>query len=420
MQAPLLSGRLFLVLIGFGSARGLSIPLLAPPVPHTPRHAPVASNAADRLEAKVDRLQATLDRMMSQEDAAVPAVADEKPAGARTALRARFVGVGSCAPPTRVTNDMLEELVDTSDEWITQRTGIRSRHLLAPGEGLSEIAATAAARALEHAGVGADEIDLVVVATSSPDDMFGDAAYVANSVGATRAVAYDITAACSGFLFAVNTAALYLHTGHYGTALVVGADALSRWVDWKDRNSCVLFGDGAGAVVMRAAPSDAEAGLLGYEMHSNGAGRCELQLPYDGAPRPLTETIGEVTRGAYRPIELNGREVYRFATSAVPEVLEEALANAGMRAADVDWLLLHQANIRILETCAKKLGVPMEKMISNLDEYGNTSAGSIPLALDEAVKSGKVQPGDVIACAGFGAGLSWGAAVIRWDYEFAG
>ena len=247
---------------------------------------------------------------------------------------------------------MLEELVDTPDEWITQRTGIRSRHLLAPGEGLSEIAATAA-RALEHAGVGADEIDLVVVATSSPDDMFGDAAYVANSVGATRAVAYDITAACSGFLFAVNTAALYLHTGHYGTALVVGADALSRWVDWKDRNSCVLFGDGAGAVVMRAAPSDAEAGLLGYEMHSNGAGRCELQLPYDGAPRPLTETIGEVTRGAYRPIELNGREVYRFATSAVPEVLEEALANAGMRAADVDWLLLHQANIRILETCAK-------------------------------------------------------------------
>ena len=171
---------------------------------------------------------------------------------------------------------------------------------------------------------------------------------------------------------------------------------------------------------MRAAPSDAEAGLLGYEMHSNGAGRCELQLPYDGAPRPLTDTIGEVTRGAYRPIELNGREVYRFATSAVPEVLEEALANAGMRAADVDWLLLHQANIRILETCAKKLGVPMEKMISNLDEYGNTSAGSIPLALDEAVKSGKVQPGDVIACAGFGAGLSWGAAVIRWDYEFAG
>jgi len=240
---------------------------------------------------------------------------------------------------------------------------------------------------------------------------------VARAVGATNAVAFDLTAACSGFLFGVNTAAQFLHNGAYDTAIVIGADALSRWVDWDDRNTCVLFGDGAGAVVMRATAEDGEAGLLGYEMHSNGAGRPDLNLGYDGDTRVLgaaDSSIASVTTGEYKPIAMNGKEVYKFATTCVPAVLGEALDNAGVTADEVDWLLLHQANIRIMETVAKKLGIPMDKVITNLAEYGNTSAGSIPLALNQAVREGKVKKGDVIACAGFGAGLSWGGAVIRW------
>ncbi|KAL1522657.1 hypothetical protein AB1Y20_017635 [Prymnesium parvum] len=262
------------------------------------------------------------------------------------------------------------------------------------------------------AGVAAAEVDLVIYATSSPDDLFGDAPFVASQVGATNAVAFDLTAACSGFLFGMNTAAQFLHTGAYQTALVLGADALSRWVDWDDRNTCVLFGDGAGAVVMKAS-TDEEAGVLGFEMHSNGEGRVNLALGYSGPERALG-SIAKITEGEYAPITMNGKEVYKFATGRVPEVLAEALENAGVTADEIDWLLMHQANIRIMETVAKKLGVPMSKVLTNLAEFGNTSSGSIPLALDEAVRAGKVKPGDVVAVAGFGAGLSWGAAVIKW------
>jgi len=263
------------------------------------------------------------------------------------------------------------------------------------------------------AGVDASEVELVIMATSSPDDLFGDAACVARSIGATGAVAFDLTAACSGFLFGINTASQFLHNGAYKTAIVIGADALSRWVDWTDRNTCVLFGDGAGAAVLQRVPEGEAAGVLGYEMHSNGAGREDLNLGYDGDEVDLA-SITTVTKGAYEPIAMNGKEVYKFATTCVPKVLGEALDNAGLTADDVDWLLLHQANIRIMETVAKKLKIPMEKVITNLEEYGNTSAGSIPLALNQAVREGKVKKGDVIACAGFGAGLSWGSAIIRW------
>lgn len=334
----------------------------------------------------------------------------------RTQLRAQLIGIGSCAPERKVTNGELESVVDTSDEWIAQRTGIRSRHLLGPEQSLSGLATVAAQNALEMAGVAAEDVELVIMATSSPDDMFGDAAGVARAVGATNAVAFDLTAACSGFLFGINTASQFLHNGCYKTAIVIGADALSRWVDWSDRNTCVLFGDGAGAVVMRGADSDASSGVLGFEMHSNGAGRDDLSLGYSGSEKELA-TITKVTSGSYSCIQMNGREVYKFATTCVPSVLKEALGNAGVTADEVDWLLLHQANIRIMETVAKKLGIPMSKVISNLDEYGNTSAGSIPLALDQAVREGKVKKGDLIACAGFGAGLSWGSAIIRWGGE---
>jgi len=340
-------------------------------------------------------------------------VSEVSMAGVRGARNARLVGIGSAAPEKRVPNAALEEVVETSDDWITQRTGIKSRHLLQKGECLSDLASTAASQALESAGVEAGEVDLVLLATSSPDDLFGDAPTVARNIGAKNAVAFDLTAACSGFLFGVNTASQFLHTGAYKTVVVIGADALSRWVDWTDRNTCVLFGDGAGAVVMRATAEGEEPGILGFEMHSNGEGHPNLNLEYNGDERALA-SIGSVTSGAYNTIAMNGKEVYKFATSSAPSVVKEALENAGVTADQVDWLLLHQANVRIMETVAKKLKIPMEKVITNLDEYGNTSAGSIPLALNEAVKSGKVKPGDTIAVAGFGAGLSWGAAVIKW------
>jgi 3-oxoacyl-[acyl-carrier-protein] synthase-3 len=281
---------------------------------------------------------------------------------------------------------------------------------------MSELGSKAAERALEMAGVAAEDVDLVIFATSSADDLFGDAANVAKLVGATNAVAFDLTAACSGFLFGINTASQFLDNGASNTALVIGGDALSRWVDWNDRSTCVLFGDGAGAVVLKAAASDDEAGVLGWEMHSNGAGRKDLNLCYSGEPNELGG-VATVTTGTYDTIAMNGMDVYKFATTKVPKVLKEALAQADMTADDIDWVVMHQANIRIMETVAKKLGVSMDKVIHNLDEYGNTSAGSIPLALDEAVRSGKIKKGDTLAIAGFGAGLSWGACVIRWGGE---
>lgn len=331
-------------------------------------------------------------------------------------LRARLVGTGSAAPETRVTNDNIAEWIDTTDEWISSRTGIGSRHVLSADDpGLASLAARAAASALADAGVDAADVDLVIVATSSPDDLFGDAPTVAHAIGASKAVAFDLTAACSGFLFATVTASQFLHSGAYKTAVVVGGDALSRWVDWDDRNSCILFGDGAGAVVLQRTEDAADSGVLGFALHSDGGGHDKLQCAYNGARRDLaTSTGASVTTGAYAPITMDGREVYKFATRRVPEVVAEALENAGLEAGDVDHLLLHQANIRIMEIVADRLGIPREKIITNLNEYGNTSAGSIPLALEEAVRTGTVKKGDVIATAGFGAGLSWGSAILRW------
>ncbi|EKX48209.1 hypothetical protein GUITHDRAFT_157512 [Guillardia theta CCMP2712] len=293
----------------------------------------------------------------------------------RGQLKARPIGIGHAAPAAVITNKDMEKIVETTDEWISTRTGIEKRHVLGGGEGLRDLAIRAGKAAIANAGVKPEEIDLVIVATSSPDDMFGDAPAVAQAIGITSAFAFDLTAACSGFLFATVTASQFLNNGGHKKALVIGADALSRWVDWEDRNVCVLFGDGAGAMV-------------GPE-HT-------------------------ITQGSYTSIGMVGKEIYKFATREVPKVLEEALENAGMKTEDVDWLLLHQANIRIMEVVAQRLGIPMEKVLHNLEEYGNTSAASIPLALAEAIASGKVKKGDVIACAGFGAGLSWGATVMRW------
>lgn len=342
-------------------------------------------------------------------------------------LKCRPIGIGSAAPRTIVTNADLESVVETNDEWIRSRTGIAQRHLLvAPGTGdgedadhetIRDLAIRAGKNALEMSGKDPLDIDLVICATSSPQDMFGDAPSVAAALGCKEAFAYDLTAACSGFLFGAVTAGQFLHNsgtdGGVKNALVIGADALSQWVDWDDRNSCILFGDGAGAMVLTA---DDETGMLGGASHSNGEGYEDLKCGYKGTPRKV-ETPGDgttVTEGAYGKLEMNGREVYKFATREVPTVIKEALDAADMTTDDVDWILLHQANIRIMETVAKRLGIPMEKVITNLADYGNTSAASIPLALDEAVRSGQVKKGDVIACAGFGAGLSWGSTIFRW------
>lgn len=366
-----------------------------------------------------------------------------------SSLECRAIGIGSAAPRTILTNVDLEEVVETTDEWIKTRTGISQRrvllHPISPhpvhgykeeedwmtneeNESLKILGVKAGQKALDMSTIDPNDIDLVICATSTPEDLFGDATSIAASLGCKNAFCFDLTAACSGFLFGIVTAAQFLDRGPKASgvknALVVGADALSRHVDWDDRNSCILFGDGAGAMVLSSSSDDNNGdnasnqsnGILGYSMHSNGLGCKDLALNIEGVKRPVA-TRGDgvdLTTATYDCVSMNGKEVYKFATREVPAVLKEALDAADLDVEQVDWLVLHQANIRIIEIVAQRLGIPMEKVITNLSDYGNTSAASIPLALDEAVREGKVKKGDIIACAGFGAGLSWGAAILRW------
>lgn len=321
-----------------------------------------------------------------------------------------ITGSGSARLSTVVDNDALSALVETSDEWIASRTGIRQRHIAGEGVSLASLGAEAASHAIAMANLTPMDVDLIILATSTPDDLFGSASQVQAKLGATRAVAFDLTAACSGFVFALVTAAQFIRTGAYRTIVVIGADVLSRWTDWTDRRTCVLFGDGAGAVVMQACDRDR---LLGFEMCSDGSMNGCLTLAYQPTSQPL---VGETTvqTGTFQPIDMNGREVYRFAVQRVPEVIEKALFRAGLAPSDISWLLLHQANQRILDAVADRLGVPTDRVISNMARHGNTSAASIPIALDEVVREGKIKPGDVIASSGFGAGLTWGAAIFEW------
>jgi len=336
----------------------------------------------------------------------------------------RPIGMGHAVPPTVLTNTDLEHFLDTSDEWIRSRTGIVQRHVLTgPDARLRDVTLEACQRALDMAGVSPQELDVVIHASSTPDDLYGDGPSIAAALECTTdTVAFDITAACSGFLFATITASHFLRSSTGGKttkkkALVVGAESMSRWVDWQDRNLCILFGDGAGAMVLEA--SDDEPGILGYSMHSNGNDYRHLNSPYHGKTTtvntPGSET--ELQVGGFAPLRMAGKDVYKFATREVPIALQEAIDAAGLTVQDVDHLLLHQANTRIMDVVAERLGIPAEKVICNLPEYGNTSSASIPIALDGAVRSGRVKKGDLIACAGFGAGLSWGAALIRWGGE---
>jgi 3-oxoacyl-[acyl-carrier-protein] synthase-3 len=260
------------------------------------------------------------------------------------------------------------------------------------------------------AGIAPTDLDLIILATSTPDDLFGTASLIQAHIGASRAVAFDLTAACSGFIFGLVTAAQFVRTGVYQNVLLIGADILSRWVDWSDRRTCVLFGDGAGAVVLQANDRDR---LLGFELRSDGTQNNCLNLAYQPQPYALTPEVA-IAQGSYQPITMNGQEVYRFAVKQVPEIIEKALFRANLTTEQVDWLLLHQANQRILDAVAQRLKIPAEKVISNLAKYGNTSAASIPLALDAEVRQQRVKPGDIIAAAGFGAGLTWGATIFAW------
>ena len=323
-----------------------------------------------------------------------------------------FRGSGSATPQRSISNTELGQRVETSDDWIRSRTGIAARRVIGADESLGELNGLAAERALAMAGWSADSLDLILLATSTPDDLFGSAPRLQARIGAVNAAAFDLTAACSGFLFAVVTAAQYLRSGAMQRILVVGADQLSRWVDWDDRRSCVLFGDAAGAVVMEA--SNEKDDLQGFLLRSDGRRGAVLQLPQSSERAPL---VGDAShqRGGFEPIQMNGQEVYKFAVREVPAILEALLQKTETQPDSLDWLLLHQANQRILDAVAERFSISSEKVLSNLAHYGNTSAATIPLMLDEAVREGRIQPGHRIASSGFGAGLSWGAALLRWS-----
>ncbi|MCT7960686.1 ketoacyl-ACP synthase III [Laspinema sp. D1] len=322
-----------------------------------------------------------------------------------------ITGSGSATPANVLDNQALCQMVETSDEWIESRTGIQSRRVASVTESLTELATQAAFKAVAMSGIQPTDLDLIVLATSTADDLFGSASKIQANLGATGAVAFDLTAACSGFLFGFVTAAQFIRTGVYKNVLVIGADVLSRWVDWGDRRTCILFGDGAGAVVMQA--NTTRDRLLGFELCSDGTQNDCLTLAFQPQEKALTPTLS-VGQGTYQFIQMNGKEVYRFAVKRVPEVIEKALYRADIDVDRVDWLLLHQANQRILDAVAVRLKIPTHKVLGNLANYGNTSAASIPIALDEAVREGKIKPGDVIAAAGFGAGLTWGSAIFEW------
>jgi len=322
-------------------------------------------------------------------------------------FRARVIGCGGYLPERIVTNAELAERLDTSDEWIVQRTGIRQRHIAAPGELTSDLARKAAERALAHAGMSGAELDLIVLATATPDNTFpATATRLQAQLGMARGCAFDVQAVCSGFIYALATADNFIRAGQAKTALVVGAETFSRILDWQDRGTCVLFGDGAGALVLRGVRAEGapnEPGVLSTHLHSDGSGYGILYV--DGGPSS-TSTSGF--------LRMEGKEVFRHAVHRLAEVVDEVLAANGLSARDLDWLVPHQANRRIIDSMAKKLHLPPNKVVLTIDRHANTSAASVPLALAEAVADGRIRPGHLVLMEAMGGGLTWGAALARW------
>jgi len=322
-------------------------------------------------------------------------------------LRSVVAGIGAYLPERRLANAELAKMVDTSDEWIVQRTGIRARHIAAEGETTSMMATKAAARALERAGCAASEVDLIIVATSTPDFTFpATATQVQAALGITGGAAFDLQAVCSGFVFAVATADKFLLSGSHRRALVIGAETFSRLLDWKDRTTCVLFGDGAGAIVLEARPGRgtiADRGVLTSHLRSDGRHREKLYV--DGGPSS-TGTVGH--------LKMAGKDVFRHAVGMVTDVMRDAFEATGTGPEDLQWFVPHQANERIIDASAQKLGIPLKKIIKTVAEHGNTSAASIPLALEAGVADGRISPGDLVMIEAMGGGFTWGASLIRW------
>jgi 3-oxoacyl-[acyl-carrier-protein] synthase-3 len=322
-------------------------------------------------------------------------------------IYSRIAGTGSYLPERVLTNDDLSKLVDTSDEWIAARTGIRQRHIAAEGETTGDLGYHAAVRALEAAGVEAGELDLIVLGTTTPDLIFpSTACLIQHRLGAAGCPAFDVNAACSGFVYALTVADKFIRSGAAKTALVIGSETLTRMVDWSDRTTCVLFGDGAGAVVLKA---DDETGILSTHMHADG-GKKELLW------NPVGVSVGfkENEPNAGVRIRMAGNEVFKHAVKALDAVVEETLQANGLDRHDIDWLIPHQANLRIIEATAKRLDMPMERVVVTVDKHGNTSSGSVPLALDAAVRAGKVQRGQLVLLEAFGGGFTWGSALLRY------
>lgn len=324
-------------------------------------------------------------------------------------INAGIAGIGIYAPENILTNARLERMVDTTDEWIVARSGIRERRIASPDQATSDLAVVAAERALADAGIKPEEVELLITATNTPDMSFpATACLVQHRLGAKNAAAFDLAAGCTGFIYAVAVGSQFITSGSYRTVLVVGAECLSRVTNWEDRRTCVLFGDAAGAVVLR--PVQKGSGILSFKLRSDGSGASYLMKPAGGSRQPATrETVDK----KLHYIHMNGREVFKFAVKVIGKISEEVLAAAGLKKSDIDILIPHQANIRIIESAARRLGLPMEKVLINVDRYGNTSTASIPLALKEAVDCGRVKKGDVIFLVGFGAGLTWGAMAAR-------
>ncbi len=326
-------------------------------------------------------------------------------------IRSQILGTGAYAPKRVLTNQDLEKLVDTTDAWITGRTGIKQRRIAAEGEVTSDMAVVAARHALAMAGMQACDLDMIIVGTISADMPLPSCAVIIQAkLGAARAFAFDVSAACAGSLYALSIADQFIQSGRVRRVLVIGAELLSRLVDWSDRNTCVLFGDAAGAMVLGPG-DDPRRGLLTTHLHSDGRAAGILSIPGGGSQYPPCE---EMLARKMDKIAMNGREIYKFAVRVLPQAILEALGANGLTVADVDHIVPHQANARIVEAVLEKLGIPIEKCWLNLDRYGNTSSASLPISLDEANRAGRLQPGDLIAMMAIGAGMTWGSALMRW------
>lgn len=324
-----------------------------------------------------------------------------------------IIGIGSYLPEKVLTNADLEKIVDTSDEWIVDRTGIKERRIVEPDIATSDLAAHAATAALQDAGLTADDIDLIIVATATPDMFFpSTACLVQDKIKASKAAAFDLSAGCSGFAYGLVVGSQFIQTGLYKKVLVIGSETLSKILDWTDRNTCVLFGDGAGAVVLGEVPEG--YGILGMHLGSDGAGGDLLNMPAGGSRNPASV---ETVTGRMHTLQMSGSDVFKFAIKVMGEAAVKALDDAGLSSSDVDCLVPHQANIRIIQSAAKRLKLPMEKVMVNVDKYGNTSSGSIPIALNEALQDGKIKKNDIVVLVGFGAGLTWASCVMKWYKE---